>query len=128
MELGLFAGGAHQLGLGQEAASALVGQAFEAGINFIDTANVYSGTKSETIVGKAVKGLGLFELAHQVGNHAARNLVLEMKRVVLHRHAERQAVIVSAPENVKKQMLLDFDYWADHLVEAQERFDDFLQQ
>jgi hypothetical protein len=31
-------------------------------------------------------------------------------------------------ENVKKQLLLDFDYWADHLVEAQERFDDFLQQ
>lgn len=28
----------------------------DAGHNFIDTANVYSGTKSETIVGKAVKG------------------------------------------------------------------------
>src|SRR2546422_8526315 len=29
---------------------------WDAGHNFIDTANVYSGTKSETIVGKAVKG------------------------------------------------------------------------
>ena len=28
----------------------------DAGHNFIDTANVYSGTLSETIVGKAVKG------------------------------------------------------------------------
>jgi putative spermidine/putrescine transport system substrate-binding protein len=42
--------------------------------------------------------------------------------------AEKVATIVSAPENVKKQMLLDFDFWADHLVEAEERFNDFLQQ
>jgi putative spermidine/putrescine transport system substrate-binding protein len=42
--------------------------------------------------------------------------------------ADRQPVIVSSPENVKKQVLLDADFWADHLVEAQERFDDFLQQ
>jgi aryl-alcohol dehydrogenase-like predicted oxidoreductase len=30
----------------------------DAGHNFIDTANVYSGTLSETIVGKAVRGAG----------------------------------------------------------------------
>lgn len=41
---------------------------------------------------------------------------------------DRQQAIVSAPENIKKQVLLDANYWADHLVEAQERFDDFLQQ
>jgi putative spermidine/putrescine transport system substrate-binding protein len=42
--------------------------------------------------------------------------------------ADRLPNIVSAPENVKKQLLLDFDYWADHLVEVEERFNNFLQQ
>jgi aryl-alcohol dehydrogenase-like predicted oxidoreductase len=31
-------------------------RAFAAGVNFIDTANIYAGTKSEEIVGKGVKG------------------------------------------------------------------------
>jgi aryl-alcohol dehydrogenase-like predicted oxidoreductase len=34
----------------------IVKSAFAAGVNFIDTANIYAGTKSEEIVGKAVKG------------------------------------------------------------------------
>ena len=36
--------------------SAIIHAYLDGGHNFIDTANVYSGTKSETIVGKAVKG------------------------------------------------------------------------
>jgi aryl-alcohol dehydrogenase-like predicted oxidoreductase len=46
-------------GLGQEDATALVKQAFEAGVNFIDTANVYSLGESETLTGNAIKSLGL---------------------------------------------------------------------
>jgi aryl-alcohol dehydrogenase-like predicted oxidoreductase len=46
-------------GLGQQAANTLVGQAFEAGINFIDTANVYSIGQSESLVGQALKDLRL---------------------------------------------------------------------
>jgi aryl-alcohol dehydrogenase-like predicted oxidoreductase len=46
-------------GLGQDAATTLVKQAFEAGVNFIDTANVYSLGESETITGNAIKSLGL---------------------------------------------------------------------
>ncbi|SPE34544.1 Aldo/keto reductase [Burkholderiales bacterium] len=46
-------------GLGQDAATALVRQAFDAGVNFIDTANVYSQGESETFTGNAIKGLGL---------------------------------------------------------------------
>ena len=38
-------------GLSQEASTALVKQSFDAGINFIDTANVYSVGQSETITG-----------------------------------------------------------------------------
>ncbi len=43
-------------GLDQPAATALVHRAMDAGINFIDTANVYSAGESETMVGHALKG------------------------------------------------------------------------
>lgn len=46
-------------GLDQAAVNALVKQAFAAGINFIDTANVYSLGQSETRVGQAIKDLDL---------------------------------------------------------------------
>ena len=46
-------------GLGQEAVTGLVKQAFDAGVNFIDTANVYSLGMSETLTGAAIKNLGL---------------------------------------------------------------------
>jgi len=44
-------------GLGQQPVNTLVGQALEAGINFIDTANVYSIGQSESLVGQALKDL-----------------------------------------------------------------------
>ena len=43
--------------LGQADAERLVGQAIDAGINFIDTADVYSGGVSEQITGQALKNL-----------------------------------------------------------------------
>ena len=46
-------------GLGQEAVDALVKTAFESGVNFIDTANVYSLGVSESLTGAAIKSLGL---------------------------------------------------------------------
>ena len=46
-------------GLGQDAATALVKQSFDAGVNFIDTANVYSIGESETLTGNAIRSLGL---------------------------------------------------------------------
>jgi len=46
-------------GLDQPAATALVKQAFDAGINFIDTANVYALGESEILTGQAIKSLGL---------------------------------------------------------------------
>lgn len=45
--------------LRQDEATALVKQAVEAGINFIDTANVYSNGLSEKITGQALKDLGI---------------------------------------------------------------------
>jgi aryl-alcohol dehydrogenase-like predicted oxidoreductase len=43
-------------GLSQPEVDALVGRALDAGVNFVDTANVYSGGESETLTGKALKG------------------------------------------------------------------------
>ena len=46
-------------GLEQEAATGLVRQALDAGVNFIDTANVYSNGVSEKMTGQALKDLGI---------------------------------------------------------------------
>jgi len=43
-------------GLGQAEVDAMVGRALDAGINFVDTANVYAQGESETMTGKALKG------------------------------------------------------------------------
>jgi aryl-alcohol dehydrogenase-like predicted oxidoreductase len=45
--------------LQQEEAEALVRTSLEAGINFIDTADVYSGGRSEEITGQALKNIGV---------------------------------------------------------------------
>ena len=48
----------HQIGdLNQADAERLIGQAIDAGINFIDTADVYAGGASEQITGQALKNL-----------------------------------------------------------------------
>lgn len=46
-------------GVDQKGADALVTQAIDAGVNFIDTANVYSEGISEEMTGKAIKHLGI---------------------------------------------------------------------
>ncbi len=46
-------------GLQQDDATALIKASVEGGINFIDTANVYSYGQSETLLGKAIKDLGI---------------------------------------------------------------------
>jgi aryl-alcohol dehydrogenase-like predicted oxidoreductase len=48
--------GNEQFGCDEETSTSIIHAYLDAGHNFIDTANVYSGTKSEVIVGKAVKG------------------------------------------------------------------------
>jgi 1-deoxyxylulose-5-phosphate synthase len=46
--------GGHPWSLGEETARPIIRQALEAGINFLDTANVYSDGSSEEIVGQAL--------------------------------------------------------------------------
>ena len=55
--LGTMNFGNDQFGCDEKTSIAIIHAFLDAGHNFIDTANVYSGTKSETIVGKAVKGM-----------------------------------------------------------------------
>lgn len=45
--------------LGQAETDAIVGRSLEAGVNFIDTADVYSMGDSEKMVGQALKNLGV---------------------------------------------------------------------
>jgi aryl-alcohol dehydrogenase-like predicted oxidoreductase len=45
--------------LGQDSVNTLVKQAFDEGVNFIDTANVYAMGMSESLTGTAIKSLGL---------------------------------------------------------------------
>ena len=44
--------------LGSKEVESIVGTAFEHGVNFLDTANVYSEGESEKLVGAALKSLG----------------------------------------------------------------------
>ncbi|MFJ9122158.1 aldo/keto reductase [Streptomyces sp. NPDC102394] len=55
MTYGLPDRGVHEWTLGEEDSRPLIRQALEAGINFFDTANVYSDGTSEEIVGKALR-------------------------------------------------------------------------
>jgi 1-deoxyxylulose-5-phosphate synthase len=55
MTYGLPDRGAHPWTLDEEKSRPLIKQAFELGINFLDTANVYSDGTSEEIVGRAIR-------------------------------------------------------------------------
>jgi aryl-alcohol dehydrogenase-like predicted oxidoreductase len=45
--------------VGQKAATQIVGRSIEAGVNFLDTADVYSAGQSERLTGQAIKDLGI---------------------------------------------------------------------
>ena len=45
--------------LGRKQAAAVIAEAFEGGLNFIDTADGYSGGESEEVVGQAISDLGV---------------------------------------------------------------------
>ncbi len=59
MTFGNKAGGFFQHDLDQAGSTALVKQAFDAGVNFFDTSNNYSDGQSEEFLGQALRDLGL---------------------------------------------------------------------
>ena len=58
MSFGVPARGNHTWSLDEESALPIIRQALESGINFLDTANVYSDGTSEEIVGRALADFG----------------------------------------------------------------------
>src|ERR1700733_7041379 len=50
--------GSHSWTLDEETSRQVIKQALELGLNFLDTANVYSDGSSEEIVGRAIKDFG----------------------------------------------------------------------
>jgi aryl-alcohol dehydrogenase-like predicted oxidoreductase len=82
----------------QDDADAILRKAVEAGINFVDTANVYSEGLSETITGQAIRNLGLprdevvvaTKVFGRVGKHpnatgASRSHILDQVKLSLKR-------------------------------------------
>jgi len=59
MSYGEAARGGHPWALDEESSRAFYVQALDAGINFFDTANVYSGGTSEEFLGRALRDLGV---------------------------------------------------------------------
>lgn len=55
MSFGLSERGEHSWTLDEEASRAIIGKALDAGLNFFDTANMYSDGTSEEILGRALK-------------------------------------------------------------------------
>ena len=45
--------------LDEKETEAMIGHAFDLGVNFIDTANAYAMGRSEEMIGKAVRSLGI---------------------------------------------------------------------
>ena len=65
--------------LDQEAATGLVRAALEHGVNFVDTADVYSEGKSEEITGQAIRDLGIkrsdvVAARFQLAQHASQEM------------------------------------------------------
>ncbi len=78
-------------GLDQAAVDAIVHRSLDAGVNFIDTADVYSAGESETMVGKALQGTAP---AGRAGDQGARpdGEGAERSRVVAAPHPSRRSM------------------------------------
>ncbi len=110
------------------ASGAPVHYSYDQGVFNPDCMVIPKGAKNKDL---AMKALALFvspdlqaNLPLHIGNGPVNEKAFETGKIP----PDRQAMIVSAPENVKKQVLLDAEFWADHMVEAQDRFANFLQQ
>ena len=117
--------------LPQEEANRLVGRALEAGVNFIDTADVYSEGRSETITGQALRDLKVARdevvIATKVfgqtgaGSQCARQLALS-------HHGRRQAQLGAAgTDHIDLYQIHGFDP-ATPIEETVRALDDLVRQ
>jgi aryl-alcohol dehydrogenase-like predicted oxidoreductase len=107
----------------------MVRMALDAGVNFVDEADVYSGSRSETIVGKALEGVrDEVVLASKVANFSGKN---RLRDAGLH----RWHVIKGVEESLKRLRTdrLDILYmhrpdYATPIEETLAAFDTLVQQ
>jgi aryl-alcohol dehydrogenase-like predicted oxidoreductase len=85
----------------EAAASAVVHAALDRGINFFDTADIYGGSRSEQMLGKALKGRDRTEIV------IATKFAGPMGDGPLNRGASRQHVMSAVDASLKR---LDTDY------------------
>ena len=98
-------------GLEQDASTALVKQAFDAGVNFIDTANVYANGVSEKITGHAIKSLGLPRDELVIATKA--NGVMDEKAINM-RGQSRHHLMQSLDASLKRLQLDHIDLYQLH--------------
>ena len=101
---------AHMGGLQQDAAERLIAQSLDAGINFIDTADVYSAGHAETITGKALRNLKVAREDVIV----ATKVFGEMGRSVNSRGTSRHHVLDGVKASLKRLQLDHIDLYQIH--------------
>ena len=103
----------------EEESLELIKMAYDAGINFIDTANVYSNGLSERVVGKAIKKFNLprnriviatkvhFPVHEDDISIQPHGLPLDDPRLVNNGGLSRKAILQSVDDSLRR---LDLDY------------------
>jgi len=101
----------HNIGkLDQQTASDMTQKAIEHGINFFDTADVYSFGESETILGQALKATGLHRDAYIIATKVFGNMTTVPTgqiRDVTNRGSSRHHIMAACEASLKR---LDTDY------------------
>jgi aryl-alcohol dehydrogenase-like predicted oxidoreductase len=93
-------------------ADAMIGKALEAGINFFDTADAYSGGESETMLGAALKGRrNEVVIATKVGNRTGPALVQQ--------GLNRRHILLGVEESLKR---LGTDWIDVYIVHREDPF------
>jgi aryl-alcohol dehydrogenase-like predicted oxidoreductase len=100
--------------LGQADAERLIGQAIDAGVNFIDTADVYSAGRSEEITGQALRNLKIPRESVVV----ATKVFGEMGTGPNARGATRQHILEGVKASLKRLQFEHIDLYQIHGFDA----------
>ena len=108
--------------LGQTEVDKIVGTALDAGINFIDTANVYSEGQSETLVGKALANLKRRRDSYVVATKVRGRMGPGVNQLGL----SRFHIMTSIDESLKRLQLDHVDLYQIHGVDPTTPLDETL--
>ena len=108
--------------LQQDAVDAIVGRAIEGGVNFIDTADVYSFGKAEQVLGQALKNLGVQRKDVVI----ATKTFGEMGRGPNDRGASRGHIMDSVQASLERLQLDHIDLYQIHADDTVTPMDEIL--